>query len=291
MSGLIRLGMVSYGPDLARRLHAEIGPEALREDLIDDVLKDLDDRFGDGFPSSGTSLYERFRKAELRLDVEMRIRGQLGEPKGPDDSRARAKNPRRCFKVTQPNVALLDHVVAPGYECLGHVVEGLVFVGVRQAVQQPKRVLFRSSPVLVWLNFKDESPGVARHSLEGAGTAGGRPATIPSLAPEPPTVREDRKGRPSPLGRLVPEVAEPGEFPHQVIEGRAEVVEDVADQRRPPSGWRVKLDDEDHLTLLRVEFLDQPEGGLRVRLASPLDSCVQRLMVEMRPLKLECRPR
>lgn len=66
-------------------------------------------------------------------------------------------------------------------------------------------------------------------------------------------------------------------------------MEEVADQRSPRRGWRVKLDGKDHLSLLRVEFLDENGGGIRVRLADPLDRCIYRLMVEMRPLKLQRR--
>jgi hypothetical protein len=45
-------------------------------------------------------------------------------------------------------------------------VEGLVLVLVREDVQKPKPVILRPVPVLVGLNFDDETAGVAREAPE-----------------------------------------------------------------------------------------------------------------------------
>ena len=61
----------------------------------------------------------------------------------------------------------------------------------------------------------------------------------------------------------MPVVPTPNEFPEQVVDCRPSVVQEVADERSPSDGWSVKLDGEDHLALLRVEFLNQGQHDHR----------------------------
>jgi hypothetical protein len=97
-------------------------------------------------------------------------------------------------------------------------MERLVFVLVGEDVQEPQRMGWAAIPVLVGLDFKNDSPRIARKSEQRASAAGGRPAfAAPIALPESRLVLEDWKGRSRLTRKFESPVLAHGESPRQVV--------------------------------------------------------------------------
>jgi hypothetical protein len=254
------------------------------------------ERLPDSTPIGGRSLLERYVKHHMAFHVHLRV-GCVGGT-GP------LKASKLCATFEWPRGVFLQNLELEFWSVHFHMAESehevremkvAMLVGVPEFLQDRKRLLGRILPVRKRLQPLDvcakswpDSPEAIRWlpSPGDASTRGIPPTGVEGVdgeADAPPLVVRVFSSEGNNSGRRVS--VRQGKLPNEMVERRAEVVDDITDDRPPflhrrlPEGFTV----EDYLACF---YFNLGVDSVSVAIDERLDPFIQQAHVHIRPLDL-----